>query len=161
MRARFVQTADDGTTAEGNLFLARPGKIRFEYDAPSPILLVSDGIMLTFYDANLQQVSNIPIGSTPAEIITAKHVKLNNDKFKITRFEKKDDETSVTFVKTEAPDDSSITLYFSEKPLELARWAVRDAQQNQTKITLKDVTKDLKLESKIFYFDDPRPKEER
>src|SRR5205807_8676914 len=39
----FVQIAPDGRRSEGKIYLQKPGRVRFEYNPPSPIELVSDG----------------------------------------------------------------------------------------------------------------------
>src|SRR5882724_7268198 len=66
LSARFQQFAANGGMAGGQLFVARPGRMRFEYDKPSPILLLADGTFVVYIDNQLKQVSYLPIGSTPA-----------------------------------------------------------------------------------------------
>ena len=69
LQARFLQVASTGATAQGILSLKRPGLMRFEYDAPSPILLVSDGTWLVFQDNELEQTTHVPLGSTPLSVL--------------------------------------------------------------------------------------------
>ena len=41
LKSRFLQTSSNGSVASGKLFISRPGKLRFEYDPPSSILMKS------------------------------------------------------------------------------------------------------------------------
>ena len=66
MRARFLQSASTGQVAEGTVALQRPGRMRIEYDPPVPVLIVADGTWLIYHDRGLNQISYLPLGSTPA-----------------------------------------------------------------------------------------------
>src|ERR1700758_3024256 len=66
MAGRFTQFAQDGGTAAGSVYLQRAGKMRFDYDKPSPILLVADGTFVVYIDYSLKESSYLPISSTPA-----------------------------------------------------------------------------------------------
>ena len=59
LRADFLQVSSNGEVATGNLLMLRPGRIRFEYDPPSPILLVADGVYLRYIDKELEQVTHL------------------------------------------------------------------------------------------------------
>src|SRR5438876_2913695 len=65
MSARFTQYSDGGT-ADGVFYVQRPGNMRFEYDAPTPYMLLANGTWVIYYDKSLDQVTYLPINSTPA-----------------------------------------------------------------------------------------------
>ncbi len=69
-------------TALGKFYLKRPGKFRWEYQSPTPQLIVGDGKKLWVYDKDLEQVTVKPmkkaLGSSPAAILMRKH-DLNDD----------------------------------------------------------------------------------
>src|SRR3546814_621797 len=69
MTADFAQTAQNGKTLTGKLTLARPGKIRFQYQPGVPLLVVSDGRSLSMIDYQVAQVSRWPIKSTPLGVL--------------------------------------------------------------------------------------------
>ena len=50
LKSNFLQTASTGERSGGVLFLDRPGKMRVQYDEPSPILLVSDGSYVIYVE---------------------------------------------------------------------------------------------------------------
>ena len=62
---RFAQYAADGSFAQGQVYIKRPGKLRFEYDAPNPLLIVSDGVTLTQQDKALETIDRVPLSATP------------------------------------------------------------------------------------------------
>ena len=64
LRAGFDQVAPDGALAAGRFFLRRPGRLRFEYAPPTPILVVADRVWLIFHDTELGQVDRLPLYST-------------------------------------------------------------------------------------------------
>ena len=65
LKARFLQVAPNGATSAGVAWLERPGRMRFQYDPPSPLLLVAGHGLVVFHDAQLNQTSNIPLSRTP------------------------------------------------------------------------------------------------
>ena len=79
LQARFLQVASTGAMTQGTLSLKRPGRMRFEYDAPSPILLVSNGTWLVFQDNELEQTTHVPLGSTPLSVLVEDPVDLETD----------------------------------------------------------------------------------
>ena len=68
-----------GGFAAGSFYLARPGKMRIEYDPPVPYLYVANGSWLTFWDEELGQRTDVPIGSTLADFITREDVSLDGE----------------------------------------------------------------------------------
>src|SRR5215831_6153329 len=66
MYARFQQVSAGGGTAAGQLWMARPGRMRFEYDPPSPVLLLADMFYVYYVDKQLAEMSKVGLKSTPA-----------------------------------------------------------------------------------------------
>ena len=65
LKAHFLQVAPNGAISQGTAWLERPGRMRFQYDPPSPLLLVAGHGLVVFYDKSLNQTSNFPISSRP------------------------------------------------------------------------------------------------
>ena len=72
LKAHFLQIAPDGSTAEGTAWMQRPGRMRFQYDPPAPLLLIAGHGVFVYYDRELRQVTNIPLGQTPLGILLAR-----------------------------------------------------------------------------------------
>jgi outer membrane lipoprotein-sorting protein len=152
----FLQQSSNGERAEGQLYLSRPGKLRVEYRPPVPVLVVADGTFLIYYDRSLEQVSYIPLASTPASILLDKQISLSDDAVTVTGFERGDDQTLVSLIRTDNPGEGSITLVFRKHPFALQQWSVTDAQGIVTVVSLVDPRFDVELDRKLFVFEDPR-----
>jgi len=138
--ASFLQVADDGSTRSGKAWFERPGRMRFEYGPPDAQLLVAGFGVLTYYDPQLNQVSNIPTGSTPLGILLAKHVDLESGNVAVTAISRQPGEDDITLVRKDKPQAGTITLTFGTDPMVLEQWLVTDAQGHQTRVHLYDIT---------------------
>ncbi len=156
VRARFTQTSSNGQVAEGELYISRPGRLRIEYDPPVPVLIVSDGTWLIYFDRELQQVSHLPLGSTPADILTKADIALSGDDLTITGFEAKAGLLRVSLVRTKDPLSGRVTLVFNENPVILRQWTIVDAQGVETHVSLDATRFDVPLNPNLFRFEDPR-----
>jgi outer membrane lipoprotein-sorting protein len=155
LAGRFQQYAPDGAIATGKIYLSRPGKMRFEYDPPSPVLLLADGTFVVYVDNKLKQVTYLPIGSTPAWFLLRDKVSLE-DGVTVTKFEHGPGVIRVTVVQTKSPDDGSLTMTFSDKPLDLKQWTVVDQQGKKTTVALSETRYDVPVSPQLFTFVDPR-----
>ncbi len=160
IRAGFFQTSSEGGGAEGEFYLRRPGRLRVEYLPPTPVLIVGDGIFLHFHDTELGQVSDWPIFDTPLGAISDDEVRFNED-LVVTDFLRRSGSLAITLVKREDPGLGSLTLFFSEAPMELKQWKVIDAQGLVTTVALFNIETNIDLDAKLFVFDDPREKREQ
>ncbi len=157
LKARFLQVSSTGDLSEGALFISRPGKLRIEYDPPVPILIVAAGGVLTYFDKELDQVSEINIESTPAGILVQEAISFFSGDFTLTRFKRQADVARVTLVRTEDPLEGSLTLIFSDRPLTLRKWIVTDAQGVKTTVSLLKTRFGLPLNPELFRFEAPDP----
>jgi outer membrane lipoprotein-sorting protein len=135
LKAHFMQVAQDGGISEGTAWLERPGRMRFQYDPPSPFLLIAAHGVLTFHDSALQQTSNIGLNRTPLGILLADKVDLSGA-VTVTNIQRLPGQLQVTVVRTDSPGDGSLTLIFADQPLTLRQWTVVDPQRRETHVTL-------------------------
>lgn len=156
LRARFVQVSSNGAVAEGDVYLSRPGRMRIEYDPPVPVLIVATGTLLVYFDKELQQVSHLPLSSTPVAILTKDAISLQDQDLIITGFESGAQMLRLTVVQAEDPLAGSVTLAFSANPIALKKWTVVDAQGIETQVMLQSPVFDLPLDPELFRFRDPR-----
>jgi outer membrane lipoprotein-sorting protein len=66
MTARFQQIANNGGASSGQVWVARPGRMRFEYEPPTAITLLADSTSVYYWDKQLNQTSKYDLRSTPA-----------------------------------------------------------------------------------------------
>ncbi len=155
LSSRFLQVAPDGTTSEGNAWLVRPGRMRFQYDPPTPVLLVAGHGLLVFYDAQLNQTSNLPLSATPLGLLLRDNLRLSGD-VTVIGIDRLPGQLQVTLVRTSSPGDGSLTLVFADNPLALRQWAVVDGQRQETKVSLFDIHFGGTFPDSLFEFVDPR-----
>ncbi len=154
-QARFVQTTHDGTQLTGTFYLNRPGKLRFEYDDPIEDFVVADGFFIYFYDAELGEQTNAPIGQTLADFILRPDIRLKDD-VTIKDMRRGGGYLQTTIVQTADPDAGTLMLAFKEDPMTLAKWRIVDAQGLVTEIELFHFKNDVKHPSKLFAYRDPK-----
>ena len=79
MQARFVQVSDNGGYAQGELFVDRPGHMRFDYDPPTPVLLIANGLTLLYYDKELKEATFLPLWETPLWFLIRDEVRFDDN----------------------------------------------------------------------------------
>jgi len=161
LKARFLQIADNGNQSEGTAYLDRPGRLRLQYDPPSPLLVVADGTFLIVQDKTVDNPSYIPLGQTPAGVLVRDNVRLDGNDLHVTRVIHQPGVISIGVEQADDPGEGELTLVFSDKPFELRQWRVRDAQGLTTTVSLYDVATGMKLDPGLFVFKMPgfgRPK---
>ena len=155
LKAHFLQVAPNGAISQGTVWLERPGRMRFQYDPPSPLLLVAGHGLVVFHDKSLNQTSNIPLGQTPLGILLADHVRLQGD-VTVTAMQRLPGQIQVSLIRTASPGDGTLTLVFADNPLTLRQWTVLDAQRQETRVTLYNAETGGQFDPKLFEFIDPR-----
>lgn len=155
LHSRFRQVAPNGGTSEGQAWLERPGRLRFEYDPPSPFLLVGGHGLLIFHDSQLKQTSNIPLGSTPLGLLLQDNLRLSGD-ITVAGLIRAPGQLQVRLLRTKSPADGTLTLIFADAPLALRQWSVLDAQRQETRIMLYNIEVGGTFNQKLFEFIDPR-----
>ena len=155
LKSRFLQIAPDGSTSEGNAWLARPGRLRFEYDPPSPFLLVAGYGVVMFHDRKLQQTSSFPISQTPLGILLSDKTKLSGD-VTVSAVMRDPGLLQLSVFRTANPGEGSLTLGFADNPLQLRQWSVVDAQRMETRVTLFNIQLGERFDEKLFDVTDPR-----
>lgn len=151
LRARFEQVAPNGAVSHGTVWLERPGRIRFQYDPPSPLLLIAGHGEVYFRDFQLNQVSTIPLSRTPLSILLADRITFSGP-VTVTDFIKLPNELQVSLVRSANPGQGLLALVFTEPPLALYQWTVVDAQHKITRVTLSDIQIGGHFDEKLFAF---------
>lgn len=154
LTARFYQVSSTGQVSEGVLYLSRPGKIRVEYEPPTPILIVADGRRLIYYDSELKSANSFAIDDTPAGILLRDKLNLGHD-IGLIEFKRGKSVFWLTLIDKNNPDIGNLTLTFTDRPLALKKWSVLDPQGVVTTVTLIDTRIGVELAPRLFVFEDP------
>ncbi|HZD25917.1 MAG TPA: outer membrane lipoprotein carrier protein LolA [Alphaproteobacteria bacterium] len=149
--ARFEQIGPDGGLSRGRFYLKRPGRLRFEYEPPTPLLIVADGTWLIVYDKELKQVSRFPLFSTPLGVLVADRIDLGKG-VKVTRVDRQAGILRLRVIDTDRPNEGWLGLAFSEPPLQLRQWHVKDAQGGLTNVALADLQTNVSVDPALFVF---------
>lgn len=153
IQADFVQIAPDGGMASGKFYLSRPGKMRWQYDPPTPILMVADGKFLVFYDYELDQTSYIPLQETLAGFLARDVIRFGGDVV-ITDINRGPGSLRLSMVQQEKPKDGILTLEFATSPLQLRNMKVVDAIGQETTVSLNNARYGIPLGKELFVFED-------
>jgi outer membrane lipoprotein-sorting protein len=158
MRARFLQTAPDGTMSAGELSLQRPGRARFDYDDPSPILLVADGATVAIADFQLETIDRAPIRNTPLRFLLSGTDQLFDS---VTEAGRSGGRLYVTLVDPDAEVDGRLTLVFDDPDpaspavdMALAGWFAVDAMGGLTEVNLTEAERGVSFDPRLFILDD-------
>lgn len=157
LKAHFIQTANDGQQTEGTFLLKRTGKMRFEYAPPVTDFIVADGMFIYYYDGQMKQQSNVPISKSLADFFLRENLKMSGD-VEVADIQRKGGFLQLTLVQSRESLAGSLTLMLTEKPMQLKKWSIVDAQGLVTEVELTDVETGIVLKDKLFYYHDPKRK---
>ncbi|MDJ0943432.1 MAG: outer membrane lipoprotein carrier protein LolA [Kiloniellales bacterium] len=149
LHSRFLQVSSVGVPVEGDLYLNRPGKMRFEYDPPYPALLMADGLVLLYYDKELKEETYLPLWETPLWFLLRDEVVLD-DSVRVVAIERGPGVLRVTVEQNEETPQGRVTLVFADKPLTLKKWVVTDAQGVTTEVALIAPRVGVEIDDELF-----------
>ncbi|GMO34195.1 outer membrane lipoprotein carrier protein LolA [Bradyrhizobium sp. TM233] len=149
----FVQVGPDGSKTQGDFYIQKPGKVRFEYDAPSPIDIVADGSSLVVRDRKLATQDVYPLSQTPLRFLLSDRIDLMKDT-NVVNVSADDVFVSVTIEEKQAlVGTSRLLLMFGAKDGQLKQWTVTDPQGYDTTIAVYNLDSSKKLDPGMFKID--------
>ena len=154
MHGRFLQTDARGTVSQGEIYLDRPGKARFDYQAPAALLVVSDGHAVLVYDRRLKTFDRYPLGATPLALFLQRHVRLD-EKVVVTRIDRFAGGFALTLRDGARQAQGQIELTFGDAPMALRQWTITDAQGARTTIRISDLEPVADLDPGLFVLKNP------
>ena len=149
LKARFQQFSQNGGLIYGNIYLRRPGRLRIEYDPPVPVLIVADGTWASFYDTELDQLNQAPLGSTPAWFLLRDPVTLT-DGVTITSLRRAPGAMQIEMYQTRDPDAGLVRLIMTDDPIELRQWYIVDGSGKEVHVGLDKVEIGIPLSNNLF-----------
>ncbi|MEQ6203184.1 outer membrane lipoprotein carrier protein LolA [Sulfitobacter sp. HNIBRBA2951] len=146
----FTQINSDGTISTGTIYIKRPGRVRFEYNAPDTGLVVAGSNTVVIYDTKSNQPpESYPLSRTPLSIILARNVNLNQAKM-VTGHAYDGTATTVTAQDPENPQYGNIQMKFTGPNPELRQWIINDGNGSQTTVILGELKKGGNLSNRLF-----------
>lgn len=154
LAADFLQVAPDGTLSEGKFYLQRPGRMRWQYKPPTPLLMVADGEYFIIYDYELEEITHIDLDDTIMSFLARKPLRFESPVV-VEEAVEEAGTLRIRFYKEGERENGNLTLIFDASPLRLRQMVVEDAVQKTTTVTLENAERDLALADDLFQFTDP------
>ena len=133
----FVQT-NNGKNERGTFSMLRPGRVRLDYKN-MPVQLMADGSDLYFYDKSLDQITTVPLTSTPAGILVRKNINLRNADIHVVETANGKDSFSLKMNLRGQEGLGNMTVVFDKKNTNLKSWSVVDAVGNKTDVVFNNL----------------------
>jgi len=146
----FVQVGPDGRRVEGTFSIQKPGKVRFQYNPPSPIDIIADGASVVVHDRSLATADYYPLSQTPLRYLLADHIDLLRDTDVISVSA---DDTFITVVIEETQvmvGTNRLMIMFDAKNLQLKQWTVTDPQGLDTTVAVYNLDTAKKPDPNLF-----------
>ena len=142
--AEFTQINPDSTISTGDVLIRRPGRMRFNYDAPEDTLVIAGGGQIAVFDGKSNSVrpEQYPLNKTPLGLILEPRVDLTRARM-VTNHYRDGVKTTVRAQDPAHPEYGSIDLVFTEGPVQLRQWVVRDGQGAETTVILGQLDADV------------------
>jgi outer membrane lipoprotein-sorting protein len=153
LTGNFVQIGPDGRRSTGHLFIQKPGKVRFEYDPPSPIDIIADGTQVVVADRKLGTQDLYPLSQTPLRFLLADHIDLLQDT-NVVGVTADDTYVSVMIEEKQAfIGTNRLLMMFDSKDFKLKQWTVTDVQGFDTTIAVSNLDTSKRPDPNLFKFD--------
>jgi outer membrane lipoprotein-sorting protein len=146
----FVQVGPDGRKTEGKFYISKPGRVRFEYDPPSPIEVVADGSSVVVHDRRLDTKDLYPLSQTPLRFLLADRIDLWNDT-KVVSVGADEKYVTVSIEeRTLIIGTSKLMMMFNAKDFQLLQWTVTDPQGYETTVGVYNLDMKQKPDPNMF-----------
>jgi outer membrane lipoprotein-sorting protein len=153
LTGNFVQIGPDGRRATGHLFIQKPGKVRFEYDPPSPIDIIADGQQVVVRDRRLATQDLYPLSQTPLRFLLADRIDLLQDT-NVVGVTADDTFVSVLIEEKQAfVGTNRLLMMFDSKDFKLKQWTVTDVQGFDTTIAVSNLDTSKRPDPNLFKFE--------
>lgn len=152
-RGLFEQVSPDGSLSTGQFALSRPGKVRFDYDDPVPLLLVSDGKTVALQDSDLETTDRVPLSSTPLNLLLSDKLDFESQA-DVVDVRRAGDRTNITLRDKSGEMEGTLTVILNNADNSLAGWRTVDESGGRTSVLLNSVETGAKLNPRLFILRD-------
>ena len=148
MMGEFVQFGPRGEQTGGKFFIQRPGKLRFNYEKPSPMRVIADGKNVVIGNMKLKTWDLYPLSKTPLSLLLSEKIDLGHQMVRDVKQEA--DLTTIVLGDKTIFGDSTITLMFDPKTFDLRQWTITDVQAKDTSVMIFNVQNGVQLDPSVF-----------
>ena len=158
LNGKFVQVGPDGSRSQGDFYISKPGRVRFEYDDPSPIELIADGQSVVVRDRKLATQDVFPLSQTPLRFLLSDKVDLLKDSSLVAVYADDVFVTAVLEEKNGLVGTSRLMIMFNAKDMQLKQWTVTDPQGYDTTVAVYNLDTTRTPDPAMFKIDFTRYK---
>jgi outer membrane lipoprotein-sorting protein len=149
LRGELVQTSPRGRAAKGVFYIAKPGKLRFEVESPTPYIMASDGKWLTLTNKKMNKGDQFPLSKTPMRLLVSNQLDLMKEA-DVVSFVQDGGVTTIALSDKKGSIPGQIVLVFDEAQDVLQQWIIIDGKGQRTTVELANIEKDVKINPKLF-----------
>jgi outer membrane lipoprotein-sorting protein len=150
LQGEFTQISPKGNMSQGVFYIAKPGKMRFEYAPPNPFLIVSDGTWLTIKNVKKEKGDQFPLSQTPLRLVLGNKVDIVKDT-SVLDYQEQDGILTVTVEdKKNTLGSGQLTLVFDQTRKVLQQWIVIDGKGRKTTVSLENLQAGIEPDPKLF-----------
>ena len=146
LQANFSQLSDTGDIMTGYLYLKKPGKIRFSYDHPHNLQIVSKQQAILIFDSKSRGTGPLtyPLSSTPLGFLIGNEfgalINENGESFEID---------NKVFIKIQNPQ-YRLSIEFKKKPVSLVGWEFENQMGETISVSLNNIKTNDYMSDEIF-----------
>lgn len=152
-RGMFEQLSPDGSFSTGQFAISRPGRVRFDYDEPVPLLLVSDGTTVALQDSDLETTDRVPLASTPLSLLLSDRLDFE-EQAEVLDVRDNGGQLNITLRDRSGEMDGTLTLVLASDDKSLIGWRTTDPSGGNTSVMLSEVETGIRLNSRLFILRD-------
>lgn len=152
-RGKFEQYSPDGSYSTGQFAISRPGRVRFDYDEPVPLLLVSDGTTVALQDSDLETTDRVPLASTPLSILLSDRLDFERQA-EVLDVRETGDRLNITLRDRTGEMEGTLTLVLASGDKSLIGWRTTDASGGNTSVMLNGIETGIRLNPRLFILRD-------
>ena len=159
-KGRFTQQDSAFNTISGDFYLRRPGRVRFVYDAPSPLLIISDGTSVAIEDKDLETQDRLPLRATPLGLILDDEIDFA-EQVNILGVRKTENIVGILMEDKTGETEGSLLLVLDAADYGLLEWQAIDSEGGVTSVQLAGVETGISLNPRLFRIEELGEEDER
>ncbi len=152
MTGEFVQFGPNGEQTGGTFYIERPGKIRFNYEKPAAVEVISNGRTVAVHNSKLKTWDFYPLDKTPLKMLLSDSVQIDDKNIRDVIVEP--DLTTVVMGDDSVFGNALITLMFDPASFDLRQWVIKDPKGKETSVMVFNVQKNVEIPAKFFQFNE-------
>jgi outer membrane lipoprotein-sorting protein len=152
MKGEFVQFGPNGEQTGGVFYIERPGKIRFNYEKPAAVEVISNGKTVAIHNSKLKTWDFYPLDKTPLKLLLSDKITVSDKN--IREVVSEPDLTTVVMGDDSVFGNAVITLMFDPATFDLRQWTIKDSKGKETSVMVFNVQKNVTIPPKLFDFNE-------